>query len=181
MAADVLILIDQQKAMVHPKWGPRNNPDAERNIARLLAAWRERGWPIIHVRHDSTYPDSPFRPGQEGNDFLPLTAPRPGETVVAKRVTSAFIGTDLTQRLEAMEKPALVICGVLLANSVEATVRVGANLGFKITIPADACWSCDKRDLLGRLWPAEDVHQLTLALLSGEYAAVTTVEEILRR
>jgi nicotinamidase-related amidase len=179
MAADVLILIDQQKAMEHPKWGPRNNPDAERNIARLLAAWRERGWPIIHVRHDSTNPDSPFRPGQEGNDFLPLTAPRPGETVVAKRVTSAFIGTDLTQRLEAMGKTGLVICGVLLANSVEAMVRVGANLGFKITIPADACWSCDKRDLLGRLWPAEDVHQLTLALLSGEYAVVATVEAIL--
>jgi Isochorismatase family len=147
MAADVLILIDQQKAMEHPKWGPRNNPDAERNIARLLAAWRERGWPIIHVRHDSTNPDSPFRPGQEGNDFLPLTAPRPGETVVA--------------------------------NSMEAMVQVGANLGFKITIPADACWSCDKRDLLGRLWPAEDVHQLTLALLSGEYAVVATVEAIL--
>jgi nicotinamidase-related amidase len=60
--ADVLILIDQQKAMAHPKWGPRNNPDAERNIARLLAAWRRHGWPIIHVKHDSTYPDSPFRP-----------------------------------------------------------------------------------------------------------------------
>ncbi|HEX9525438.1 MAG TPA: hypothetical protein VF949_20845 [Reyranella sp.] len=42
MAADVLILIDQQKAMGHPKWGPRNNPDAEQNITRLLAAWRER-------------------------------------------------------------------------------------------------------------------------------------------
>ncbi len=93
------------------------------------------------MKHDSTYPDSPFRPGQEGNDFLPLTAPQPGETVLAKRVTSAFIGTDLTQRLEAMGKPDLVICGVLLANSVEATVRVGANLGYRITIPADACWS----------------------------------------
>jgi len=80
-----------------------------------------------------------------------------------------------------MGKPDLVICGVLLANSVDATVRVGANLGFKIAIPADACWSCDKRDLLGQLWPAEDVHQLTLALLNGEYAAVTTVDAILQR
>jgi nicotinamidase-related amidase len=176
---DVLILIDQQKAMEHPKWGPRNNPDAERNIARLLAAWRERGWPIIHVKHDSTRPDSPFRPGQEGNDFRPLTAPRPGETVVAKKVQSAFIGTDLTERLDAMGRPALVICGVLLANSVEATVRVAANLGFTVRLPADACWSCDKRDLTGRLWPAEDVHQLTLALLDGEYANVTTVEAVL--
>lgn len=76
--------------------GPRNNPDAERRIARLLAAWREHGWPIIHVKHASTIPDSPFRPGQEGNDFKPLTAPPPGETIVAKRVTSAVIRTDLT-------------------------------------------------------------------------------------
>ncbi len=181
MAGDVLILIDQQKAMRHPKWGPRNNPEAENNIARLLAAWRARKQPIIHVKHDSTSPDSPFRPGQEGNEFLPLTAPLPGETVVAKNVHSAFIGTDLVARLDAIGRPSLVICGVLLANSVEATVRNAANLGFTVRLPADACWSCDKRDLTGRLWPAEDVHQLTLALLDGEYASVTTTDTVLPR
>ena len=184
MADDVLIVIDQQKAMDHPKWGPRNNPEAEDNIARLLADWRRRGAPIVHVKHDSTSPDSPFRPGQAGNDFLPLTAPLEGELVVAKKVHSAFIGTDLAAVLQAMAggggvKPPLVICGVLLANSVEATVRVAANLGFRVRLPGDACWSCAKRDLTGRLWPAEDVHQLTLALLDGEYAQVTTVDEIL--
>jgi nicotinamidase-related amidase len=179
MTADVLIVIDQQKAMSHPKWGPRNNPDAERNIARLLTTWRARELPIIHVKHDSTSPDSPFRPGQEGNDFLPLTAPLPGETVVAKKVHSAFIGTDLVARLEAMGRPPLVICGVLRANSVEASVRNAANLGFCVSLLADACWSCDKRDLTGQLWPAEDVHQLTLALLDGEYASVTTTDAVL--
>lgn len=181
MADDVLILIDQQKAMRHPKWGPRNNPGAEANIARLLEDWRRRGAPLVHVKHDSTQPDSPFAPGQEGNDFLPLTAPLPGETVVAKKVHSAFIGTELAAGLQAMAgggKPTLVICGVLLANSVEATVRVAANLGFGVRLPADACWSCDKRDLTGRLWPAEDVHQLTLALLAGEYAEVTTTDAL---
>ena len=79
----------------------------------MLVAWRARGGPIIHVKHDGTGPESPFRPGEEGNDFLPLTAPLPGETVVAKKVHSAFIGTDLTQRLEAMGRPKLVICGPL--------------------------------------------------------------------
>ena len=179
MPDDVLILIDQQKAMEHPLWGPRNNRQAEANILRLLEAWRQRGGPIVHVKHDSTDPNSPFRPGQEGNDFLPLTAPLPGEVVVAKKVHSAFIGTDLTERLEQMGGPPLVICGVLLANSVEATVRVAANLGFAVRLPADACWSCDKHDLTGRLWLAEDVHQLTLALLEGEYASVTTTDAIL--
>ena len=138
MTADVLILIDQQKAMSHPKWGPRNNPGAEQNIARLLAAWRSRGLPIIHVKHDSTSPESPFRPGQEGNDFLPLTAPLAGETVIAKKAHSAFIGTDVVARLEAMGRPPLVICGVLLANSVEASARNAANLGFTVRLPADA-------------------------------------------
>jgi len=138
MTADVLILIDQQKAMSHPKWGPRNNPGAEQNIARLLAAWRSRGLPIIHVKHDSTSPEPPFRPGQEGNDFLPLTAPLAGETVIAKKVHSAFIGTDVVARLEAMGRPPLVICGVLLANSVEASARNAANLGFTVRLPADA-------------------------------------------
>lgn len=132
-----------------------------------MVAWRARGGPIIHVKHDGTGPESPFRPGEEGNDFLPLTAPLPGETVIAKKVHSAFIGTDLTQRLEAMGRAKLVICGVLLANSVEATVRVGANFGFSIRLPADACWSCDKRDLTGRLWSAEDVHQLTAGAAPG--------------
>lgn len=176
---DALILIDQQEAKERPKWGPRNNPGAEKNIARLLATWRPRGWPIIHVRHDSTSPDSPFRPGQDGNDFSPLTAPLAGEMVIAKRVTSAFIDTDLAARLDAMGRPPLVVCGWLLANSVEATVRVGANLGYEIRLPADACWSCDKRDLTGRLWPAEDVHQLTLALLHGEYASITRTDALL--
>lgn len=179
MTGEALILIDQQKAMEHPHWGPRNNPGAERNIARLLGAWRERGWSVFHVKHDSTRPNSPFRPGQEGNDFKPHTASRPGETVVAKQVQSAFIGTDLAARLEALGRPPLVICGVLLANSVESTVRIAANLGFTVRLAGDACWSCDKRDLTGRLWPAEDVHQLTLALLEGEYASVTTTDAIL--
>src|SRR5260370_38833036 len=59
MAVDVLILVDQQKAMGHPKWGPRNNPDAEQNITRLLATWRERSGPRIHVKHHWAYADAP--------------------------------------------------------------------------------------------------------------------------
>ena len=177
--SSVLIVIDQQEAKRDPRWGPRNNPRAEENIARLLAHWRTRGWPVVHVKHDSTEPRSPFRPGQPGNEFSPETAPRAGEPVIAKSGASAFTGNDLRQRLERMRRPPLVICGWLLANSVEATVRAAADLGYSVSVPADACWSCDKRDLLGRLWLAEDVHQLTLALLDGEYASVTATEAML--
>ena len=36
----VLLLIDLQQAIDHPSWGQRNNPQAETQIARLLALAR---------------------------------------------------------------------------------------------------------------------------------------------
>lgn len=177
--ATALLVIDVQQAIDHPKWGRRNNPQAESNIARLLAAWRKSGRPIYHVRHDSTFAESPYRPGQAGHEFKPGVAPLPGETIVAKRTNSAFIGTDLEARLRQAGQETLVIAGVLLHNSVDATVRVAGNLGFSTFLVSDATWSVDKQDRDGRLWRAEDVHALSLAHLDGEYATVRTTDEIL--
>jgi nicotinamidase-related amidase len=112
-----LLLIDLQKAIDHPDWGIRNNPDAETNAARLLAHWRSRGWPVFHIRHNSTEPASHFRPGQKGNDFKPQTAPLPGETIVAKATNSAFIGTGLEKRLRDGGHDALLVAGVITNNS----------------------------------------------------------------
>jgi nicotinamidase-related amidase len=174
-----LLVVDVQNAIDDAKWGPRNNLHAEDRIVSLLAAWRRLGWPIVHIRHDSTNPVSPYRPGQVGNDFKPAVAPLPSEIVVTKHTNSAFIGTDLHQRLADLRIATLVVCGVLTHNSLEATVRNAGNLGFRVFVPADCCWSVDKRDLRGKLWAAEDVHQLSLANMHGEYARVTTAQDIL--
>jgi len=74
-----LILIDLQKAIDDPRWGPRNNPDAEAFVAALLAAWREANMPIVHVRHDSTEPASPYRPGSPGSGRASGLKAWPGE------------------------------------------------------------------------------------------------------
>src|SRR5579884_3247507 len=104
----VLLVIDVQKGMDDPRLGRRNNPDAEKNVARLLEAWRASGRSIIHVQHDSPGATSPFRPGQVGNEVKPEAQPRPGEPVIRKNVSSAFIGTDLEQRLRAADQKTLV-------------------------------------------------------------------------
>jgi nicotinamidase-related amidase len=67
MIPATLLLIDVQAGLDNPDLGQRNNPEAEQNIARLLAKWREKDWPIVHVRHDSTEPKSELRPGSAGN------------------------------------------------------------------------------------------------------------------
>jgi nicotinamidase-related amidase len=175
-----LLIVDFQKAIDDPKWGRRNNPDAEMRAAALLHAWRETRRPVVHVQHLSRAPDSPYRPGQPGCDFKDALRPGPGELVVQKRTQNAFIETGLEAALRDRDVTAVVVAGVLLHNSVDATVRMAANLGFAVWLVADATASVDVIDLGGRRWPAEDVHALSLALLSGEYAKVVTTEAVLR-
>jgi len=179
MSTPALLVIDVQKAIDDPVWGRRGQPDMEDRIAELLAAWRARRLPVIHVRHDSTDPASPYRPGTEGNEFKDEVAPLDGEPVVDKRTNSAFIGTDLMDVLDELQVGRLVATGVLLENSVGTTVRMAGNLGFDVVIPEDAVASIDRVDRNDRLWPAEDVHALNLAILDGEYARVTSTREVI--
>lgn len=177
-----LLIIDVQKAIdaeYHAVEGPRNNPHAEQNIARLLAAWRGDGRPIIHIRHDSTFPASAYRPGQAGNEFKDEVAPEAGETIIAKRTNSAFIGTDLEHHLAASGIERLVVTGVSTNNSVDATVRMAGNLGFQTWLVADACFTFARRDFHGRLRTADEVHSMALANLNGEYCTVVDTDTVL--
>jgi nicotinamidase-related amidase len=174
-----LIVIDVQQAIDDPKWGPRNNVGAEGAIAALLAAWREEALPIVHVRHDSVEPGSPYTPGAPGHVFKPEAAPLAGETIVGKRGHSAFVDTPLEAALDRLGATTLVVCGVLTHNSVEATVRHACDLGYRVFVVADACWAVAARDLNGRDWPAEDVHALSLAHLNWDYGRVVSLSQAL--
>lgn len=66
-------------------------------------------------------------------------------------------------------------------NSVESTARSGGNLGFEVIVAADACYTFDQTDLSGRLWPAEDVHALSLSNLAMDYATVVETGDLLAR
>jgi nicotinamidase-related amidase len=180
-AAAALLIIDLQKAIDAPYWGPRNNPDCERNVAALLARWRATRRPIYHIKHNSTEPQSAYRPGQPGNDFKDEVKPQVGEAVITKRVNSAFIGTGLGTLLKVAGHVPLVVTGVLTHNSVEATVRMGGNLGFEIYLVSDGCFAIDKKTLDGRVFPAKDVHALSLANMNGEYATVVDTGWVLAR
>ena len=176
----VLIVIDVQEAIDDPRWGPRNNLEAEANIAALIAAWRAEGLPLVHVRHDSVDPASPYAPHGPGHRFKRCAAPLDGEPVIGKSANSAFVGTALEDRLDDLGATTLVLCGALTPNSVEATARHAGNLGYQVFVVADACWAVDKIDLRGKRWPAEDVHALSLAHLHGEYGSVVDTATTLR-
>jgi nicotinamidase-related amidase len=174
-----LLLIDVQKGFDHPKWGPRNNPSAEGQMARLLAAFRETGRPVVHVRHMSTEPDSPLRPGQEGNEIRPEVAPHCEEPVFEKTVNSAFIGTRLEASLREGGIETLVIVGLITNHCVSTTARMASNLGFRTIVVADATATFDFEGVSGERIAAETMHQVGLAELRGEFATIANTEAVL--
>ncbi|HSP17289.1 MAG TPA: cysteine hydrolase family protein [Thermoanaerobaculia bacterium] len=148
-------------------------------MLRLLAAWREAGRTVIHVRHVSKEPTSTFRPGQPGVEFKPGFVPLAVETIVEKSVPTAFIGTSLEALLRARGADPLVIVGVITNNSVEATARVSGNLGFNTIVVSDGTFTFGKADFAGTFRSAKEVHSMSLANLNGEYATVLSANTVL--
>lgn len=174
-----LILIDVQKAFDLPRWGKRNNPEAEANMARLLTAWRAAKRPVIHIKHDSMKAESPLHPSHPGNAIKDEVAPAAGEPVLRKSVNSGFIGTDLQQRLEAQKVREVVIVGLTTNHCVSTTVRMAANLGFNVILVDDACATFDLTGHDGKLHTAEELHSMGLAELHGEFAEIVTTAELI--
>ncbi|RUR30764.1 cysteine hydrolase [Vreelandella nanhaiensis] len=168
-----------QRGMNDPTAGERNNPGAESNIQRLLAGWRNTDWPVVHVRHNSRTPGSPFWPGQPGAEFQPALAPLSHEHVVEKNVPDAFTHSGLERWLNVRGIKQLVIVGVSTSNSVEATARTAGNLGLDTHVVADATFTFAKRDYAGTYRTANEVHAMSLANLEGEYAAIIHTNDAL--
>jgi nicotinamidase-related amidase len=176
-----LIVVDVQQAFLDSRLGDRNNPQAESNVARLLAAWRSSGRPVRHIVHDSVEPNSLLRPDSPGNAIQAVATPKAGEPIYRKHVNSAFIGTNLESDLRHDGVDTLVIVGLTTNHCVSTTVRMAGNLGFSTLVVSDATASFARPALDGTLRPAEIVHSSALSDLHGEFGTVVDTAEILKR
>jgi nicotinamidase-related amidase len=178
-AKATLVLIDIQQGFDDPRWGRRNNPDAEANAGRLLEAWRASGRPVIHVQHDSRMEGSPLQPGQSGNGIKDVVRPAPGEPILHKSVNSAFIGTDLEARLKKLGAREVVLCGLTTNHCVSTTARMAGNLGFTTYVVSDATAAFAMKTPAGRDLDPELLHEVGLAELHGEFATVLRTEDVI--
>ncbi len=152
---------------------------AAANAARLLAFFREKRWPLIHVRHVAASDRAPFfRPGTAGAEIHPSVEPLPGDRVVEKHHANGFRETRLLEELRGGQIERLVICGAMSHMCVDATVRAAADLGFSCVVIQDACATRDLQ-FQGRTIAAGDVHGAFMAALGAGYAAVRSVDEFL--
>ena len=174
-----LIVVDAQRGFADTSWGPRDNPAAEANIVALVEAWRRAGDPIVLIRHDSARPDSPLRPGQEGNAFID-GVDGPHDLLVTKTVNSAFLGSPkLDDWLRAASIDSVTVCGITTNHCCETTARMAGNLGYDTVFVIDATFTFDRAAADGTVVPASELSRITGVNLDGEFARVRTTAEVL--
>lgn len=178
-SAAPLIILDVQDAIDRPVWGGKSHPGYLAVIQRLLAHWRHQGWPVIHVKHDEPNPASSYHTHGPWNGIKQEVAPIPGEVVVTKQENCAFIATELDGVLRRMQVKRLVLTGVVIHNSIDATVRAGKALGYTIVLPADATTAVPVAGPDGKHWDARTVYELTLAILGAEYAEIVSSGDLI--
>lgn len=184
-----LLIVDIQLDYFPGGRHPLVEPDAAASAAaRLLAAWRDRGAPVVHVQHVWDAPDAEFfQPGTPGIEIHPSVAPRADETLVTKSEPNSFLGTGLEAHLRRLasgdegtagEPVELVVAGMMSSMCVDATVRAAADLGFDVTVAHDAC-AAPNLEFGGVRVPAAHAHAAFMAALDEGYAVVASADEIL--
>jgi nicotinamidase-related amidase len=153
---------------------------AAAKAARLLAGFRARGLPVLHVRHLSVRPGATFFvPGTPGAETHASVQPAAGEPIVEKNFPNSFRGTDLLERLRTAQADGVVIAGAMSHMCIDATTRAAFDLGFRCTVAEDAC-ATRALEFAGRTIPARDVHASFMAALAVPYARIASAEAILR-
>ena len=177
-----LLLIDIQKGLDEVDFygGQRNNANAENNAALILNWFREKKLPVFHVKHSSQNPKSPLHDSKPGFAIKEEVKPLASEPVIVKTVNTAFIGTNLKDQLFKQNINCLVIVGLTTNHCISSTVRMAANLGFKVILIADACAAFDQIGMNNQKQDAEQVHQITLGNLKTEFAELFTTKEIVQ-
>ena len=169
-----LMVVDVQRGFDDEGyWGPRNNPACEENIGKLIAHARDRGWPLIYVRHDSTEEHSPLRRDRPGNAFKAVVSGEP-DVLICKHTNSCFYGDpDLHAWLQERGIEQLVICGITTNHCCETTARMAGNLGYDVRFVLDATHTFDRGDLT-----ADQLAHATATNLDEEFATVVTTSSV---
>jgi nicotinamidase-related amidase len=176
-----LLLIDVQKGFNEEAFwgGNRNNKDAETKMAQILEKWRTLKLPVFHIVHSSIHPNSKLHASNPGFEIKDEVKPLEGEPIIAKNVNSAFIGTDLKERLDQQGITNLVIFGFSTNHCVSTTTRMAGNLGYETFVIADATATFDRIGINGEKFDSELMHQTALASLNEEFAKVINTEKLL--
>ena len=159
-----LIVIDMQKALMDDEL--YNYPVLVENVAKVIAAAREKGVEVIYVQHDAG-PGTGFSLGDEAFAIADEVAPRDGEKVFVKKINSCFGNKDFTAYLEESKDDTLMIVGLQTNFCIDATVKSAFERGYDVIVPEGTNSTFDNPYMTGETTCAYYFHEVWPGLFAN--------------
>lgn len=175
-----LIIVDLQNDYFRGgNWELEGTDEAAANAAALLATFRTKALPIVHVRHEFPGNDAPFFvPGSPGIKVHSSVQELEGEPVVIKRHINGFRETNLKQILTEFKVEKVLICGAMSHMCIDAITRAANDFGYNCAVAHDACATLEL-EFNGVTVPAKQAHAAFMAALAFAYAYVASTDQLL--
>jgi nicotinamidase-related amidase len=174
-----LLVIDIQNSFrVLPRWERRNNPEFEKNVTRLIDAYRSAGLPVIYFLH---FDDDPgFERDNPNKKLMDFLKPRANEPVLEKGTRNAFTGTNLSSVLLKLGVRRLAITGIQTEQCCETTARIAGDLGYAVDFVTEATltFPIANLDKAGEELGVDAVVERTEYALRGRFARIVTVAQL---
>ncbi|MEV8588325.1 isochorismatase family protein [Streptomyces sp. NPDC051180] len=180
LGGSALIMIDFQNTY---RSGVMRLDGAERALAagaRLLAAARAAGTPVVHVVNDGGE-GTPYDIRAEIGAISDEVAPAEGEKVVVKQFPDAFHATDLHETLQGLGADGdLVIAGFMTHMCVLFTAQGAFHRGYRPTVVAEATATRPLTAPDGAVLPSDALQAAALTTVTDLFGTVArTVDELL--
>jgi nicotinamidase-related amidase len=151
------------------------------HIRPLLAAFRERGLPVLypHVAPKNADTDAgrlaekvPSIMGIDaaGYRFVEEVAPAKGDVLLPKKHPSAFFGTPLASHLIDLGLDTLFVTGCTTSGCVRSTVADAFSYNFKVVVPEECVYDRSPTSHAVNLWD-----------MNAKYADVMPVAQAIER
>ncbi|MFE2880271.1 isochorismatase family protein [Streptomyces roseus] len=179
LAESTLIMVDFQNTYRSGVMALEGAEEALAAGARLLAAARAAGAPVIHVVNDGGE-GTPYDIRAQSGAISAEVAPLDGEPVVVKQVPNAFHATKLEETLRQLGAgPDLVIAGFMTHMCVTFTAQGAFNLGYRPTVVAEATATRALAAPDGTLVPAAALQRAGLTTIADLFGPVApTVDSL---
>ncbi|MFD7962878.1 isochorismatase family protein [Streptomyces zaomyceticus] len=180
LSDSALIMIDFQNTY---RTGVMRLDGAEEALAagaRLLAAARAAGIPVVHVVNDGGE-GTPYDIRAEIGAISDEVAPVEGEKVVVKQFPDAFHATGLEETLKSLGVTGdLVVAGFMTHMCVLFTAQGAFNRGYRPTVVAEATATRPLRAPDGTVLPSEALQAASLTTVADLFGTVArTVDALL--
>jgi nicotinamidase-related amidase len=179
IAESALLVIDAQDSFkASTRWEQRNNRNFEKNVAQLIALYREHGFPVVYFLH--TDDDPGFEKTSPHYKLMDFLAPRESEPVMHKNTRNVFTSTGLSEWLMERRVRRLVIAGIQMEQCCETSARLAADLGYAVDFVTEATvtFPIPNHDHPGQELGVESIRERTEYALRRRFARIATVADI---